>query len=265
MNHPTMPAAMRPASPLRHRSRLRRRAGRCLLAGGLAGLLLAGSSSCVAQEEHDKAVQLAKHYQQLYYDLQQSDQNLAQENERLKSELAMSRVNALDAGFERDFETRLGRFEERLNSRDGVLNDIEEFDLGAEGYLYMVQDAVLFESGSAEVSAEGRKKLTELAQRIESRPGGRIWVRGHTDSDRVVKPATRARFPHGNIQLSAARAIEVSSVLSGEGGIPADRIAVVGFGPYEPLRPNDSAENKRINRRVEIFVTRDDAPTGQDG
>jgi chemotaxis protein MotB len=81
-------------------------------------------------------------------------------------------------------------------------------------------------------------------------------VRGHTDSDPVVRPATLQKFPHGNLQLSAARAVEVASVLTASGGVPKDMVAVAGFGPYEPLVTNDSADNKRLNRRVEIFVAK---------
>ena len=31
-------------------------------------------------------------------------------------------------------------------------------------------------------------------------------------------------------------------------------LVVAGFGPHEPIVANDSADNKRLNRRVEIFV-----------
>jgi len=31
-------------------------------------------------------------------------------------------------------------------------------------------------------------------------------------------------------------------------------VTVAGFGQYEPIKPNDSSDNKRLNRRVEIFV-----------
>ena len=32
-------------------------------------------------------------------------------------------------------------------------------------------------------------------------------------------------------------------------------LVVMGFGQWSPLKPNDSADNKRLNRRVEIFVS----------
>ena len=38
-----------------------------------------------------------------------------------------------------------------------------------------------------------------------------------------------------------------------------ETVVVVGFGQWERVAPNDSADNKRLNRRVEIFVS--DAPS----
>jgi flagellar motor protein MotB len=37
-------------------------------------------------------------------------------------------------------------------------------------------------------------------------------------------------------------------------------VVVVGFGQHDPIRPNNSADNKRLNRRVEIFVSDAAAP-----
>jgi chemotaxis protein MotB len=120
----------------------------------------------------------------------------------------------------------------------------------------MVPDAVLFESGSAEISAEGRAALlADVAQDILRAGHGRIWIRGHTDSQPVAKPATLKKFPHGNMQLSTARAMEVWAVLTADGGVPEAEVVVAGFGPYAPLATNDSDENRALNRRVEILVT----------
>ena len=106
------------------------------------------------------------------------------------------------------------------------------------------------------IKPEGREILLKVAQQIASQPYQRIWVRGHTDSDPVKRASTVERFPHGNLQLSAARAVEVGAVL-GANGLAQDKLIVAGFGPSEPVVPNTSAENKRRNRRVEIYVLED--------
>ena len=58
---------------------------------------------------------------------------------------------------------------------------------------------------------------------------------------------------HGNLQLSASRAVEVGAFLT-KSGVSQEKVVVAGFGPAEPVAPNDTADHKRKNRRVEIFV-----------
>jgi len=219
------------------------------------GTLLLGS--CATQQQYQDAVDLAKHYQDELHDLQLDQARLKAQNDRLSNELTMSQVSALEAGTgSDDLEARLAEYERRLAGLSANPDSITRFDLGNGAYVYMVPDAVLFDTGSAEVAAEGRRQLIQtVAADIRQGGHGRIWVRGHTDSVPVAKPATLQRFPHGNLQLSTARAIEVAAILTGPGGVARDQVVVAGFGPYEPLKPNDTAENRRLNRRVEIFVS----------
>jgi chemotaxis protein MotB len=224
------------------------------LALALVGLLFA---SCATQEEFKSAVDLAKHYETEAFALQTENARLKRDNQRLNSELAMSQVSALESGFgDADFEARLAEYEERLRSFSSNPDSISKVDLGGGAYVYMVPDAVLFSSGSADVGDDGRNQLIEVVAADINRGGhGRIWVRGHTDSVPVAKPETIKRYPHGNLQLSVARAIEVAAILTGPGRIPRDQVVVAGFGPSEPLVANDTAEHRRLNRRVEIFVS----------
>ena len=84
-------------------------------------------------------------------------------------------------------------------------------------------------------------QLTQLNDFVE--------VRGHTDNRRIGGALAR-RFP-SNWELAAARAARVVRLLE-ERGVPGDRLAVVSYGPNVPLVPNDSAENRALNRRIEI-------------
>ena len=224
------------------------------LALALGGLLFA---SCATQQDFQDAVDLAKHYETQAFALEADNARLKKDNQRLNSELAMSQVNALEAGTgSPDLEARLAEYEERLRSLSSNPDSISKVDLGGGAYVYMVPDAVLFASGSAQVGAEGRKALINTVAADINRGGhGRIWVRGHTDSVPVAKPATLKMYPHGNLQLSVARAIEVAAILTDAGKVSRDDVVVAGFGPSEPLVANDSPENRRLNRRVEIFVS----------
>lgn len=213
-------------------------------------------TSCATQQQYDEAVDLAEHYQEQLLELQVSEARLRNENEGLREELTLSQVRALEAsGPSSDLEARLEDYERRLAELRTAPDEITRLDLSDGSFIFMVPDAVLFESGSAEISPEGRQALIDtVAQDIADATHGKIWIRGHTDSVRVAKPATLEKFPHGNIELSTARALEVWSVLTGA-GVPESELVVAGFGPYAPLVTNDTAENRALNRRVEILVT----------
>jgi chemotaxis protein MotB len=211
-------------------------------------------ASCVGHKAYQNAEELAAHYQK---QLNEKDLQLAQlqsDNDRLRRQATMSEVTSLsDAGLDGDLDTRLSDLQRKIDGLGRPPQDIERFDVDG-GYVLMIQDKILFASGSSDLSPEGKAALAKVADDINAKPHGRIMVRGHTDSDRVVKAATKEKFPHGNIQLSAARSIEVAVELTSSGKVPEKDIVVVGFGPHDPLKPNNSSDNKRLNRRVEIFV-----------
>lgn len=227
---------------------VRRAAASALLLSGL-GL----STSCVTQAQYEESVGLAKSYQTKLYDMEQHSARLETENERLRAELRRNEAGILDAGFSESVEARMSELQRMLEDLDHPIGDIERFDVEG-GYVFMIQDKILFESGSADLGAEGKAALLGLAGEIGSAPHGRIFVRGHTDSDPVKRPATVKKFPHGNLQLSAERAVAVAALLVSHADIAARNVVVAGYGQWEPVAPNDSIDNKRLNRRVEIFV-----------
>lgn len=220
----------------------------------LAALL----SACVAKTRYDEATSQVQYYQRLYQDLEAFQGKLEAENARLEGELQLYReTGTIEAGMTRAIDERMAELERMAGSLGAAPGDVTVLSVEG-GYGLRLSDAILFESGSAEVLAEGRELLGRMAKEIAARPFQRVWVRGHTDSDPVKRAETVQRFPHGNLQLSAARAIEVAAVLR-EAGIASERIVVAGFGPNDPVVPNDNADHKQRNRRVDIFVIEDGA------
>lgn len=135
-----------------------------------------------------------------------------------------------------------------------VLGDRDEVRIVGDRFVF--QSEVLFGTGEAEVGAEGRRQLAQLAQTLAGIaaeiPEELPWVLqvdGHTDR----RPISTARFP-SNWELSAARAISVAQVLV-EQGIPPDRVAARGFAEFQPLDPADTLDAYRRNRRIEIKLT----------
>lgn len=209
--------------------------------------------SCVAQEVYDQAEMSAKHYQNQTIRSEAEIARLEEENRLLRAQLDAADVQIADAGYTDEIDERLKNLRSILSDIGSQPGDVTKIQVDG-GYVYRVKDSILFDLGSSNVRSEGLRILREVAQDIESRPHGSVYVRGHTDDLPIVKPETKARFPHGNMQLSAARAVEVAAMLTAEGGIDGRRVVVMGFGPNDPVAANDSAANRQKNRRVDIFV-----------
>jgi type VI secretion system protein ImpK len=112
----------------------------------------------------------------------------------------------------------------------------------------------LFEPGSAAL-AGGREALMRRIADAVSKVSGAVLVTGHTDA----QPIRSLRFP-SNWHLSQERAQVVGKMLV-EGGVTVERVRTEGRANAEPVAPNDTAEHRAQNRRVEVvvFAGRDDA------
>lgn len=119
---------------------------------------------------------------------------------------------------------------------------------------------ILFESGKADLSADGQSALAEVGAVLADIPDRKYQVEGHTDN----VPIATAKFP-SNWELGSARALTVTRTLI-EAGVPADRISAATFADTKPVASNDSKEGKAANRRIEIVVVPDlsDLPGAED-
>jgi OOP family OmpA-OmpF porin len=57
-----------------------------------------------------------------------------------------------------------------------------------------------------------------------------------------------------NMELSKMRADSVKDFLVSN-GVAADRLTTKGFGPNEPIAPNNTEEGRAMNRRVDFAPT----------
>lgn len=115
----------------------------------------------------------------------------------------------------------------------------------------LLPDALLFESGHAEIRWEGQVVLRSLAVRLNKMPG-EIEIQGHTD-DRPITGSLTQRYPT-NWELSTARATSVVRLLIDQAQVPATRLSGVGYGEHRPIAPNDTPEGRARNRRIEMVV-----------
>jgi len=119
-----------------------------------------------------------------------------------------------------------------------------------------MQSPLLFASGSADISSQGRHLLARLAKALRTAPDAAIIrIIGHTDPVPLNK-SLKAGFID-NWGLSTARAAAVARRLIRHGQVNASRIHIEGRALYNPVANNDSAVNMAKNRRVEVFVELD--------
>jgi len=112
-------------------------------------------------------------------------------------------------------------------------------------------DAILFDSGKADIKPEGRQVLQKVAEVIGQAEDKAIRVEGHTDNVKI-SPALARAFP-SNWELSAARAINVARYLQRLGVDPA-LLSAAAYGEYRPVSENDTPEGRAKNRRIEIVL-----------
>jgi chemotaxis protein MotB len=74
-------------------------------------------------------------------------------------------------------------------------------------------------------------------------------IEGHTDNI----PIRTKRF-RDNWQLSTERALSVLDFLLKNKGLNASRFGAAGYGEFNPIVPNDTPDNRSLNRRVDIVL-----------
>ncbi|RKX29924.1 MAG: flagellar motor protein MotB [Candidatus Zixiibacteriota bacterium] len=127
------------------------------------------------------------------------------------------------------------------------LRDVQT-ELTERGLIVHIVERALFSEGSATLQSGATEVLDLIYDEVSNIPN-HIRIEGHTD-DRDI---ATSRFP-SNWELSAARATEVVRYFVDEHNFSPDRISALGYGEYRPIKPNNSIENRAMNRRVDIVI-----------
>lgn len=154
----------------------------------------------------------------------------------------------------------VARLESRLDEQDDRINELTETsrqalqratDAGvlAQGnFLYTVvftDNEINFESDKSTLSDSAQARLTKLASDLKAdNQNVYLEIQGHTDS------TGSAQY---NQQLGMQRAESVRRHLHTQ-SVALDRMATISYGEDAPTEPNDTAEGRALNRRVEIVV-----------
>mgnify|MGYP000987938484 CR=1 FL=1 len=123
-----------------------------------------------------------------------------------------------------------------------------ELEIQERGLIIRFAEQVFFDLGQATLKPEALEILDNLADQLRELPNP-LRVEGHTD-DWPIRTST---FP-SNWELSVHRATNVVRHLIEEDGFDPEKLSVAGYSEYRPIRPNDTAQNRALNRRVDIVI-----------
>ena len=218
-------------------------------------------AGCVSQGEFDK-LQSEKNQeiaslQSSRSALEQQVRNLESQRESLEKQRASlaQQVAALEAQ-----RAQLQSSEKQSEARyDALLANLsEEVKKGQlqvrqlKGMLTVdVAEQLFFDSGRATLKDTGKQVLQKVAESLKGYDDKAIRIVGHTDNVPITKGLQKV-FP-SNWELSAARATTVVRFLQ-DAGIAPERLVATGRAEYAPVAPNDSAEGRQKNRRIEITL-----------
>ncbi|SEI90095.1 chemotaxis protein MotB [Allopseudospirillum japonicum] len=137
--------------------------------------------------------------------------------------------------------------------QDSIEDGRVQVELDRRNIIIRVEEKGSFASGSATLNESFIDVMDKIRFALMNTPGT-ITIEGHSDD----VPISTDRFS-SNWDLSAARAASVANELLVSGDITPERVKVIGYAETKPRVANDSADNRAMNRRVEIVVNQSNA------
>ncbi len=128
------------------------------------------------------------------------------------------------------------------------LRELVDVTESEKGVVITLESDQLFDSGDAEIHPARVEVLDAIAMLFRYASND-ILIMGHTDS----VPTRGGRFG-SNWELSTYRALSVLYFMTDAAELDPERLAAGGFGDRIPMYPNDTAENRKKNRRVEFIL-----------
>ena len=132
---------------------------------------------------------------------------------------------------------------------ENSIGDQVDVSFTAQYVQLTMNGALLFDSGSAELTDAAKAVMSKVGIILEKYGSGIIEIEGHTDNI----PISSSRF-NSNEELSSARALSVFYYLLEDTLLDPTQLRHAGMGERVPIADNSTAEGRSRNRRVEIRI-----------
>jgi chemotaxis protein MotB len=131
---------------------------------------------------------------------------------------------------------------------ENQMSGLVQIDSNERRVKLVLTEAVLFDSGKADLKDRAKEVLRPIAEELKKLPND-VLVEGHTDN---VPIYGKGRY-ETNWELSMARAYSVIKFME-ELGLEPRRLAGIGYGENRPVVENGTGEGRAKNRRIEISL-----------
>lgn len=227
----------------------------------VVAVVFASHGCMVAESTYTKKVEETESLNRQLGALEQVNRELKSENEGLKGKVdELTKQVAEQKERVADLEMMKEQKVQEVSSEYNAMIDKMKAEI-AQGQVTITElkgkltvnmvEAVLFDSGKAEVKKEGLAVLQKVIDVLKDVKDKVIRVEGHTDN--VPIAGALARVYPTNWELSAARAINVTRFLQAQ-GIDAAKLSAAAYGEFQPVADNETKEGRAKNRRIEIVL-----------
>lgn len=226
------------------------------------------ASSCVSEKKYSQSQSELQKYKDQASAFEKKNNDLQKDNQDLTQQITSIRQTDKEAMMRQDSELQKDR--KALSDLQNAVK-LEENEVGSirqelcdalkcftpdevsvkerGGELYVsMYDKLLFPTAGTEVNQRGKEALKILSDVLRNK-NMRIMVEGHTDSI----PIHNDRFAD-NWDLSVIRATNVIRVLTKDDKLDPARISASGRGKFDPFYSNETADGRKLNRRVDIVL-----------
>lgn len=219
-------------------------------------LAVAFSTACISKKKYQELeaakAQSEEALRKEISDRESQISELKSKSDKLQQDLNMSEQEITKfAGQVKEQNAKISSLHKSIAEAFEIYNagdiSVEERD----GKLYVTMDnAILFEAGRAKLTDSSKQVVATFADVLKRNPDLDIHVEGHTDNDPVKIHKNRYE---NNWALSTARSLAIVAELE-KMGVDGKRLTASGKGEVAPKAPNDTKENKMLNRRTEFIV-----------
>ncbi|UCF94189.1 MAG: OmpA family protein, partial [Desulfobacterales bacterium] len=233
-----------------------------------------GTIASRLKESQDTANAQAMHIKELEDQVKEQAQRVEEQNTLIAA------LDETKIKLERRAQAQIEARESRIKEQEKIIADLDrtrrQLEAGMQEQILAQQikleemegklkvtliDKILFDSGRAEINAQGQALLLKLADTLNEYQDQTIMIEGHTDNVQIG-PELKAKYPT-NWELSTARSTAVLRFLQDKAGVDPERCTVCGYSFYRPVASNETAEGRRRNRRIEIILAPKQRPVAE--